>query len=358
MDFHFPIPRLPQEQAQHSFLSASARFPAFLFVKQYKMFRTALPRVSRALPHNAPAAKRFLTTAPPHKTSRSWKNSAARWTLAGGLIYYYNTSTVFAEEPACTSPSLIPIALAALDRFPREPQQLTNPPRKTTDAIHSPPETSQTTPETYQTLDSIADQRRTQARSQAAASASAPAPAQPSSSATPELAPSDGPEQLEADASQQGAFNEETGEINWDCPCLGGMAHGPCGEQFREAFSCFVFSKDEPKGIDCIDKFKGMQDCFREHPEIYGAELEDDEVEGGELVQGQEGQAVASPAQHEGGEKVSKPYGQDSAETVNAKTERAAQAKEQVKRDSAPVSESETMVPKAWHSGVDAETEK
>lgn len=102
MDFHFPIPRLPPEQAQHSFLSASARFPAFLFVKQHKMFRTALPRVSRALPHNAPAAKRFLTTAPPHKTSRSWKNSAARWTLAGGLIYYYNTSTVFAEEPACT----------------------------------------------------------------------------------------------------------------------------------------------------------------------------------------------------------------------------------------------------------------
>ena len=67
------------------------------------MFRSALPRVSRALPHNAPAAKRFLTTAPPHKTSRSWKNSAARWTLAGGLIYYYNTSSVFAEEPVCTS---------------------------------------------------------------------------------------------------------------------------------------------------------------------------------------------------------------------------------------------------------------
>ena len=122
------------------------------------------------------------------------------------------------------------------------------------------------------------------------------------------------PEQLEQDASQQGAFNEETGEINWDCPCLGGMAHGPCGEQFREAFSCFVFSKDEPKGIDCIDKFKGMQDCFREHPEIYGSELEDDEQEG-ELAQGQEGQAVAA-APHEGGEKVSKPHGQDSQEVV------------------------------------------
>lgn len=58
------------------------------------------------------------------------------------------------------------------------------------------------------------------------------------------------------EASQQGAFNEETGEINWDCPCLGGMAHGPCGEDFRAAFSCFVFSKSEPKGMDCIDNFK------------------------------------------------------------------------------------------------------
>lgn len=141
------------------------------------------------------------------------------------------------------------------------------------------------------------------------------------------------------------------------------MAYGPCGEQFREAFSCFVFSKDEPKGIDCIDKFKGMQDCFREHPEIYGSELEDDEEAPQQLEGAQEGQAVASPAQaagapHEGGEKVSKPYGQDSAENVAAKTERASQAAEQVKRDSAPVSESESMVPKAWHSGVDADTEK
>ncbi|KAF9464998.1 hypothetical protein BDZ94DRAFT_1160606, partial [Collybia nuda] len=67
------------------------------------------------------------------------------------------------------------------------------------------------------------------------------------------------------------------GEINWDCPCLGGMAHGPCGPEFREAFSCFVFSEDEPKGINCVEKFKGMQTCFREHPEIYGDEIMDDD---------------------------------------------------------------------------------
>ena len=39
--------------------------------------------------------------------------------------------------------------------------------------------------------------------------------------------------------------------------------------------------------MDCIDRFKGMQDCFREHPDIYGAELEDgpedEEIQAGDL---------------------------------------------------------------------------
>lgn len=63
-------------------------------------------------------------------------------------------------------------------------------------------------------------------------------------------------QEYEDEASQEGAFNPETGEINWDCPCLGGMAHGPCGEEFKAAFSCFVYSTEEPKGMDCIDRFK------------------------------------------------------------------------------------------------------
>ena len=98
----------------------------------------------------------------------------------------------------------------------------------------------------------------------------------PSSSPPP---PSDA-QSLEDSASTEGAFNPDTGEINWDCPCLGGMAHGPCGEEFRAAFSCFVFSQEEPKGMDCIDKFKGMQECFRRHPDVYADELAgDDEIE-------------------------------------------------------------------------------
>lgn len=77
-------------------------------------------------------------------------------------------------------------------------------------------------------------------------------------------------------SSREGAFDPETGKINWDCPCLGGMAHGPCGEEFKAAFSCFVYSEEEPKGVECIEKFKTMQNCFRQYPEIYGSELDDD----------------------------------------------------------------------------------
>jgi intermembrane space import and assembly protein 40 len=91
----------------------------------------------------------------------------------------------------------------------------------------------------------------------------------------PEKSDSEGDEA--AGAGGGGAFNPETGEINWDCPCLGGMAHGPCGPQFREAFSCFVFSEEEPKGINCVELFKNMQDCFREHPEVYADEIMDDD---------------------------------------------------------------------------------
>ncbi|BGP44102.1 Oxidoreductase [Rhodotorula kratochvilovae] len=102
-------------------------------------------------------------------------------------------------------------------------------------------------------------------------------------------------------ASQQAAFNPETGEINWDCPCLGGMADGPCGEDFKAAFSCFVYSEAEPKGIDCVEKFRGMQECFRKHPDIYGDESEDlaaeDEDEGFDLISRAEA-ALALPDEH------------------------------------------------------------
>src|SRR6266540_2813815 len=66
----------------------------------------------------------------------------------------------------------------------------------------------------------------------------------------------------DSEESQSDAFNPDTGEINWDCPCLEGMAKGSCGEQFKAAFSCFIYSKAEPKGVDCLEQFQKMKDCF------------------------------------------------------------------------------------------------
>lgn len=59
-----------------------------------------------------------------------------------------------------------------------------------------------------------------------------------------------------AETADEAAFDPETGEINWDCPCLGGMAHGPCGDEFKAAFSCFVHSQEDPKGMECVDNFR------------------------------------------------------------------------------------------------------
>ncbi|KAF4982205.1 hypothetical protein FZEAL_2089 [Fusarium zealandicum] len=218
------------------------------------MYRTTLRSASRPAIASLrsstlrAAPRRFASTAPPADKSRSWKSSAARWGLAFGALYYYNTSPVFAEEA-------------------------------TSQTIPAPAAFSN---DDLQTVDSILDEKRKRfatktekpadKKSADSAKASEPQPDAQSAVAT------DGsPAALEEDAGQQGAFNPETGEINWDCPCLGGMADGPCGEDFKTAFSCFVYSTEEPKGMDCIEKFQGMQECFKKYPEIYGAELADDE---------------------------------------------------------------------------------
>ncbi|KAI1172000.1 hypothetical protein F4777DRAFT_563458 [Nemania sp. FL0916] len=232
------------------------------------MYRTALrsaaPRVANPLRQSylAASGRRFASTAPADK-KRSWKSSAVRWGLAIGAVYMYSTSAVFAEEPQLRT-------------------------------IQPPPEFSDAD---LPTVEAVVARKRQEgeARAQRAAAEESKTTAEPETAAlaarTSPVAPADdvktggegpsevegGPEALQEEAAQQGAFNPETGEINWDCPCLGGMAHGPCGEQFKAAFSCFVYSNEEPKGMDCIDKFQNMQDCFREHPEVYGDELADDE---------------------------------------------------------------------------------
>lgn len=101
-----------------------------------------------------------------------------------------------------------------------------------------------------------------------------------STPSTVELPPPDPP---------QGLITQD-GNINWSCPCLGGMATGPCGVDFRDAFSCFHYSEADPKGSDCYDAFRKMQDCFQQYPTVYNKSSsgDDDEDPLGEVMNGSE----------------------------------------------------------------------
>ena len=264
-------------------------------------------------------ARRQLSTTPPSQTSRSWKSSAVRWGLAGGGIWYYNTHDVWADS-GCKQSSL-----SIWGRTGLTERVVSNANILETKDVPADAE--------LPTVDSLFASRKdrlaaipsvtpleaaplveSQSYTSNAASATPLSPTSPDSSS--QVSPNDSipdsrpgavtssvtPGDLEEEAEGEGAFNPETGEINWDCPCLGGMAYGPCGTQFRDAFSCFIYSEKEPKGIECIDKFKAMQDCFREHPDVYGSELT------GEGEDELEGEMDAAPARQEQSTPVAAPY--------------------------------------------------
>lgn len=63
------------------------------------------------------------------------------------------------------------------------------------------------------------------------------------------------------------AINPETGEINWNCPCMGNNPTGPCGELFKKAFECFVKNQDKPD--TCTSSMIKMQQCQSNYPLIY-----------------------------------------------------------------------------------------
>ncbi|XP_040840612.1 mitochondrial intermembrane space import and assembly protein 40-like [Ochotona curzoniae] len=62
-----------------------------------------------------------------------------------------------------------------------------------------------------------------------------------------------------------------------DCPCLRGVASGPCGQQFTSAFSCFHYCKEEIKESDSVDQFWAMQECMQKYPDLYPQEDEEEE---------------------------------------------------------------------------------
>lgn len=70
---------------------------------------------------------------------------------------------------------------------------------------------------------------------------------------------------------------EEMIEEALNCPCIASMKEGSCGDVFVTAYKCFLTSDTEPKGMDCMDGFKSMQQCLAEHPDEYNLNDDDDE---------------------------------------------------------------------------------
>jgi intermembrane space import and assembly protein 40 len=117
-----------------------------------------------------------------------------------------------------------------------------------------------------------------------------------------------------------------------------------------------------------------MQNCFREYPEIYGAELdqeEEDEDVAVDLAQPEAGNSTDSATSS----KTKDPAHQEHADSAprdesnakkdhsmvpesyrpnnsDSKTEEAQKATEQVMREHKPESESDTLVPKASHDAT------
>ena len=86
-----------------------------------------------------------------------------------------------------------------------------------------------------------------------------------------------------------------------------------------------------------------MQDCFRQHPDVYGAELEDDdEMESG---------APASPEQQPTAAEL------DASSTPDEKRSRATEVVSQVKTETPVAAEVEVLVPKAAHDAEDKNQE-
>ncbi|XP_066343289.1 mitochondrial intermembrane space import and assembly protein 40 homolog isoform X1 [Miscanthus floridulus] len=164
-----------------------------------------------------------------------------------------------------------------------------------------------------------------QVESQATTPAEEPSPpaVEPS---PPSAAPP--PSSLEALAAEAMSFDENDTEESidvkvqkaLDCPCVADLKNGPCGGQFVDAFSCFLRSTEEEKGVpsaessrsvrglgkgvsgkpyprlcnarrlrlepgtfrsqagsDCVKPFIALQDCIKANPEAFSKEILEEE---------------------------------------------------------------------------------
>lgn len=60
---------------------------------------------------------------------------------------------------------------------------------------------------------------------------------------------------------------------DWNCACFGDELIKPCAEGFKEAYTCFHYSKAQPKGSECIPHMQKYKDCAilnrKDYPEKF-----------------------------------------------------------------------------------------
>ncbi|KAG5608613.1 hypothetical protein H5410_019894 [Solanum commersonii] len=61
-----------------------------------------------------------------------------------------------------------------------------------------------------------------------------------------------------------------------ECPCIAHLRSGPCGNQFSDAFLCFLKSTAEEKGSDCVSPFVALQSCIKANPNAFSKDVLDD----------------------------------------------------------------------------------
>jgi mitochondrial intermembrane space import and assembly protein 40 len=107
-----------------------------------------------------------------------------------------------------------------------------------------------------------------------------------------------------------------------------------------------------------LTKYRGMQDCFRQHPEMYGSELEDDEEEIEEEIRARESAAVSGEAS---AKSTREPEPQTSTEAPSLPTEEKKATPEAPHRDSQSTAAAEAqkagdeggeLLPKAVHDAT------
>ncbi len=62
---------------------------------------------------------------------------------------------------------------------------------------------------------------------------------------------------------------------------MGGRPSGPCGYEFKEAFTCWhnESRQEEPNFPNCVEQFYKLQKCEAQYPDVYGVMTPEEEEE-------------------------------------------------------------------------------